>query len=138
VRPRDTVYRLASSPKDFSAARKLSGAESTLSFPTVVAERDSQIIGCIGTHRQNDAVVAGFFRAPTFITAMRLVEACENVLRLAGVREYLFALDDSAPRAWLDSVERSPELVWPVGEVDGVKWYRRKVMGYEPQESKGA
>lgn len=98
-----------------------------MSWPTVIAERDDEMIGVIGTHAHRNAVVAGFLHAPHPITALRLVEAYENVLRLAGVREYWFSLAKDAPTRWREVIEENPDIVTPRGEHDGADWYKRKL-----------
>jgi len=126
MRPRKTKYRLAQRG-DYRKAHKLTGWKARMSWPTVVAERDGELIGVIGTHARRDAVVAGFLYAPHPIVALRLIEAYERVLRLAGVREYWFSLAKDAPERWRRVVEENPDLVEPRGERDGVSWFKRKL-----------
>jgi hypothetical protein len=64
-----------------------------LGWPTVVAEEDGKVVGFLSTHKTKDALIAG----PLVIEGkhrpwvfLRLTEAYENVLRIAGVARYVF------------------------------------------------
>lgn len=99
MRPRDTKYRLAASPRDYQKCRALfienHGAEPlrSFSFPTVVAERAGEIVGFLSTWDQKTALIAGPLEVKggkNMFMFIRLIEAYENVLRAAGVKRFLF------------------------------------------------
>lgn len=100
--PRDTIYRLANSPKDYHDCRELfcdnHGAYPTksLHFPTVVAVRGGVIIGFLATLPIKDRIMAGPLEVAngsnTFV-ALRLIEAYSNVMKTAGVSQYEFFVD---------------------------------------------
>lgn len=127
MKPIKTTYRLAAVPSDYRAVRALSGTTERMTWPTVVAERDGRIIGCFGTYFSDDAIVAGAMHAPHAIVGLRLIEAYERVLRLAGVRSYLFSIAVDAPASWRHTLKNSTDLVEPLGEHNGEQWYRRKL-----------
>lgn len=99
--PRNTIYRLARTPRDYRACRKLfeenHGAEPlhNLSYPTVVAVRDGEIIGFLSTDTRKKVIMAGPLEVKggkNMITFIRLIEAYEVVLRVSGVTSFMFYL----------------------------------------------
>lgn len=66
-----------------------------LNWPTVAAERDGKLIGFLSTMPIEGVVVAGplVLEKPSMITTIRLGEAYEVVLRMAGVKTYLHAVE---------------------------------------------
>ena len=113
MKPRDTVYRLAHSPKDYAACRALlreQGEDVRLSFPTVMAEREGAVVGFCATQPRKDAVVAGPLVVAKDlprpgITIIRLGEAYENVMRAAGVKVYWFHVEPHMTE-WADILKR--------------------------------
>lgn len=94
--PAHTIYRLAVI-EDLPACNAILEAQFgqswPLGFPTVVAERDGEILGLLSTNTEcNWALMAGplALKRPSFITVMRLCEAYEVVLRKMGVTRYCF------------------------------------------------
>ena len=102
----ETTYRLWKDT-DRAALWEL-GVEET-EFPTVVAERDGEIIGCLATQEEPSCVVAGPLVVKDgrlkAICGIRLAEAYENVLRAAGVTTYYFCIDREH-EAWIKSALR--------------------------------
>lgn len=123
-----TVYRLAHSPKDYAACHALLTERATLSWPTIVAERDGSIIGFLATQPRTDAIVAG----PLAVrpspgaawTLMRLIDAYEAVLRLAGVTSYRFFVERANAR-WTRLVAKLG--LEPLSQDDTHAWYERRV-----------
>lgn len=119
-----THYRLATCPVDYRKCRALMPEPVPLSFPTVMAERNGQVVGFLATQPKKDAVVAGPLwlreRAP-FVT-LRLLEAYDNVMRAAGIAAYHFHIEGANP-TWRSQVERLGFEPWH-GDETGV-WYRR-------------
>lgn len=133
MRPRDTVYRLATSPRDYArchALMRAQGPDVGLTFPTVFAERGTQVVGLLGTRPSDKAVIAGpMVLSPDVsranILAMRLGEAYEEVLRRAGVTVYHLHVA-SGQRAWADILARAGFEPWQNAE-DGGTWYQRRL-----------
>jgi hypothetical protein len=113
MRPSTTKYRLVKPGGEFNklyALAKRVGmplATGTLNWPTVAAERDGKVIGFLSTLPTNEAILAGplVIEHKSMLTAIRLIEAYEVVLKAAGVRTYLA---QTAPKAveWAMQLER--------------------------------
>jgi hypothetical protein len=132
VIPRDTVYRLAHSPRDLARCKALlraRGEEATLSFPTVLAERAGEVIGFLATQPRKDAVVAGpiavaaSIEHPAYVV-IRLAEAYDAVMRKAGITLY-YAHIATEYRQWADYVERVGLEPWHRDESG--TWFKRRV-----------
>ena len=127
-----TLYRLATSAQDYRkchALLKAEGLSYKLSFPTVMADRDGDIVGFLSTAPRKDAVIAGplfirgDMRGQGFLT-LRLGEAYENVMRAAGIREYLAVVDPGNER-WTEALDAAG--LEPMGEHDGRLWFKRRL-----------
>lgn len=97
--PRSTKYRLATSPNDYKACRALfaenhgADPDHSLTFPTVLAERNGEVVGFLSTWDDKKALIAGPLEVKggkNIFTFIRLIEAYENVMRSAGVTQFLF------------------------------------------------
>lgn len=91
-----TIYRLAN-PSDAPACYALEheqlGDIWPLGFPTIVAERNGEIIGLISTSVEcRWATMAGplCLKRPSAIVAMRLIEFYEMALKYDGKDRYVF------------------------------------------------
>lgn len=129
MRPTETTYRLLQ-PSDIEACKKiwahnekLFGKPNKLGWPTIVAERGGKILGFLSTN-PGKALIAG----PMIVNGgsspfvvMRLVEAYEHILMVAGVKTYLFHIDDKN-ESWL-------KLVHKANLGDRVKEYRKDDTG---------
>lgn len=96
MHPSKTIYRLAA-PEDTLACNALLEAQFgqswPLGFPTIVAERDGEILGLLSTNTECQwALMAGplALKHPSFIIVLRLCEAYEVALQLMGVTRYCF------------------------------------------------
>jgi len=129
-----TTYKLVSTPREYTLCHEFLREENVkfdgLSFPTVVAFRGLQMVGLISTVKDKDAVVAGPIHIsvdgnPSFVM-IRLVEAYENVLRRAGLTQYLFWTDNSKLK---HAVSRIGELieVKPTGGNGDITWFKRNL-----------
>ena len=125
-------YRLARPGGEYNALyammKRRMGEKQSLGWPTVVAEENGKQIGFLSTIPDESVVIAG----PLVIDAerrpfvfMRLVEAYENVLRAAGVTEYLFTVPESQPEhlARVRAVVGEPLRVTS----DGYAVFKRKI-----------
>jgi len=109
MRPTSTRYRLATEADD-DALNALPKGEVPRRFPTVVAERDGEIVGYLATHDRPDMILAGPLEvtlpadANRGVMAMRLIQAYEFVLgQVEGVRSYFYATADDA---WIAATAR--------------------------------
>jgi hypothetical protein len=133
MHPTKTLYRLAHSPQDYQRCHQLlkdQGIESDrLSWPTIVALRENELIGCLGTIPSDKAIIAGPIVATSrhpFVTLLRLCEAYERVLWQAGVRSYCFGVEHSQTvwRGILDKLNFEPFY-----QDEDAAWYRRTLEG---------
>src|SRR5262245_41754596 len=99
MHPARTSYRLAHSSKDYRACHQLLKglqiAAGTLSWPTVMAIREGEVIGCLSTQTDKGAIIAGplaVSTTPPSLVALRLVEAYEHVLQRLGLQGYYFGV----------------------------------------------
>lgn len=130
--PTSTLYRLKE-PKDVQAIRRM-WEKSRLPkhatvFPEIVAERDGKVIGFLGTLKVDNAVVAGPLllngKKQKAFTFLRLVEAYDRVLFMAGVKSYLFAIPEK-----MTEYQRLAEKIGLVPftvDADGDHWYERRI-----------
>ena len=102
MKPARTKIRLARPGGEwnrlYAMAKRAGGRphKGDFGFPTVVAERDGEVIGFLSTWPSDKAVFAG----PLVVDGgknpflfIRLVEGYENVLKAAGVKVYLHHID---------------------------------------------
>ncbi len=123
-----TLYRLATSPADYRKCHALLNEKAKLSFPTVMAEYDGELLGFYSTQKHNNAVIGG----PVFIREdkrggfimLRLAEAYDNVLWKAGVRKYLI-FTEPGREAWISLLTRLGFA--PLGEHEGRFWLERRL-----------
>lgn len=117
MHPTETTYHLVTNKTERKACLALyEAAEPTspkikLGFPTVYALRQGVLLGFLGSIPVKGRIVAGpLVLDPTMkrpvITAMRLCEAYEEILKAAGVQFYTLAVDNSKPE-WARTLERS-------------------------------
>jgi hypothetical protein len=135
MRPTKTTYHLVTDKPTYKLCHALyraadpEGAPIRLGFPTVYARRDDAIIGFLGTIPNCGMVAAGplvvdpTLKAPA-ITAMRLCEAYEQILREAGVTSYRLAVDRARPE-WAQALTRAGFT--PYDETPELLCYERKV-----------
>jgi hypothetical protein len=119
-------------------------ASDRLGWPTVMAIRDGDLLGFLATQKRDDAVVAGPLvidedTAPLII--MRLVEAYDKIMELAGIQVYLFYLEADRPR-WVqivDKIAKDAGDALKLLQVDdaGNRWYERR-LSYGRLESQPA
>ena len=128
-----TQYHLATTSHDYRRCNKfLREAEveyKRLSFPTVMAERNGGIVGIVSTQPRKDMIAAGPIYVDvdgnTSFVLIRLIEAYENILRAAGVKDYYFSITGqilSIMTRLMGSLEADK-----LEEVDGYTWFRKAV-----------
>lgn len=111
MHPINTLYRIAED-YDYDACYDLAKVNGRppqlLCFPTVVAERDDEIVGFLSSNRCSWCIMAGPLEMinPSGITAMRLLEAYENCLHAMGVTRYCFTVANAnLDGKWLKIVQ---------------------------------
>ena len=131
MRPRDTLYRLAKPNGEwnriYSLARREGFGVIHPGWPTVVAVRAGRIVGFLTTHDRDDVIVAGplvIEGGRNMLMFLRLGEAYENVLRIAGVNAYLLTVD----KGNFQQAERVQVLGGRQIGVDATRlWFRREI-----------
>ena len=139
--PRETLYRVASTPKDFQACHAVLrhngiAEPEKLQKPAVVAERGGKVLGFASSRFVHHQLTLGRVQilpgkhAP--FMAYRLFEAYENLLRLYRATSYLVGVEVDNP--YLRYFERCGLTELPnaelVQEQDGIRWYRRFLGGW--------
>lgn len=103
-------------------------------WPTVVAIRETKIIGAMSTHRKDDSIICGPVKVDlpgrTVFVAFRLIEKYDQYLLELGIAAYYLGLDVEN-RAWVTVMDkfikryRNSFYVEPLGAFEGQQWYRR-------------
>jgi hypothetical protein len=139
--PRQTRYRLAKTTRDFQRCHTLCRQQGIdaprLSWPTVMALRDDELIGMLSRIPSDKAVIAGPLavtgRHP-LLTIIRLVEGFDVMLWHAGVRVYHFGVDTQQHKEWIRLLDKLGFQPYTV--TDEAAWYRRRLwerpLGLEP------
>ena len=95
----NTDYSLAGSSKDYREANEfLKNREveyTSLSFPTIIARREEDVVGVISTIKGEPRITAGPLHVDTkdgheIFTAIRIVSCYDGVLKKAGITKYWF------------------------------------------------
>lgn len=129
--PVSTHYDLIYQKSDYRLAHnfmKSVGQEKIpLTFPTIMASREGEVVGMIGTRPHKDAIIAGplLVNLPhPQVVILHLFDSYELVMRKLGVEAYHFSIDKSNEQ-WKHIVEKALSLE-PYGETDEY-WYRRSL-----------
>lgn len=131
----ETNYFLATTPQHYKNARVFMKDDlddnDHLSFPTIIAERDDEVIGVLSTRPTKNMIIAGPIRIdvkgnPTF-TLIRLVDCYEFILRKAGITSYLMHTTDDY---FIDTINKISDK-WPIEPIasapEGGLWFRRSM-----------
>lgn len=128
--PQPTSYELAQTARDFGDCMDLIEAmgwptDYELSHPTVVARRDGEIVGMLGSRRPNGLMLAGplaVLEPPKPLMVWRLIRAYEQACLDEGIDFVLFDVDAGS------TMERAVLKMWPdiplVGDRGDVRAYR--------------
>jgi hypothetical protein len=84
-------------------------------------------IGLLGTLKSDQAIIAGplvVSRPHAGPTVLRLIDAYEVVLRLAGIKEYLYTVSENHPLGPM--IQRVTGDV-PFAIVDDNQWFNRRL-----------
>jgi hypothetical protein len=132
MRPRETVYRLAKTTKDFQRCHALLAAQDIdagrLSWPTVMALRNDELIGMLSRIPSDKAVIAGPLAVTgkhPLLTIIRLVEGFDVMLWHVGIRVYHFGVDVNAHKPWINLLDKLGFQPYTVTEE--AAWYRRRL-----------
>jgi len=95
------ILQIATSPGHFVIAKRLMAEEGIeaveLKFPTVLAFEPDRLVGFLGTHYQEDLIIAGPLVLqsdyPRFRTALALCEAYEHAMRTMGIKSFIMHVD---------------------------------------------
>lgn len=107
-------YRIADTAEDYKKARRFleseRGAVERLTFPTILATQDKELVGVMGTHlnMQLKVAIAGPLIVKSdrlrMFTIIRLVENYEAVMRSCGLSSFLFRVDLDNWK-WIDKIK---------------------------------
>jgi len=125
-------YRLAKPGGEYNRLYSLmeqeGGKKEPLGWPVVVAEEHGRAIGFLATYPTEEALIAG----PLVIEGgkrpfvfIRLVDAYENLLRLAGVTTYCFRVDKTNTKRISQVNEFGGEQI---GETADYVMYKRNIV----------
>jgi hypothetical protein len=138
MRPRETSYRLAQGPKEYQQCHAFLRAhgfeESRLSWPTVMAIRQGEVVGCLSRIPSEEAIIAGPLAVSTkhpLLTAMRLITAWQGVLWRAAVQKglpsmtYYFGVDPTQHNEWLRLIDKVG--LEPYARDAQAVWFKREL-----------
>jgi hypothetical protein len=143
MRPRQTIYRLAKTTRDFQRCHALCREQGIdagrLSWPTVMGLRHDELIGMLSRIPSDKAVIAGPLAVTgkhPLLTIIRLVEGFDVMLWHAGVRVYHFGVDLSLHKEWirlLGKLGMDPYIIY-----EGAAWYRRELQEKPDEYMRGS
>jgi len=128
---RDTLYRLATDddmPYIDGLIEDSDIPSNELGFPVIVAERSGEIVGVVARNAEaEDMILIEPLVSYSHITTMRLIESLDNILTLAGVKEYLFRVEKDNNK-WLAILNKMNTTAIPLGEgKEGDLWFKRRL-----------
>jgi len=137
MKPDKTKYTLATTPSDYRRCRALwatrpdLGEPEPIAYPTVMAMRDGELVGFLGTHPRKDMLIAGpiVVKFDHRLVVLRLNLAYDNLLRSIGVAFYYFSIPDS--NAKFQRIIETALDIQPYAHEDGVKSYRRDLIEFQ-------
>lgn len=104
-----TTYHLAVKPKHYKEVREWlryrHDVDEPLTFPTLYAKRDGEIVGTLSRVATNKAVIVNNLFSTGPVLAIKLQEMMEKILLAAGVRSYYFIVEKGKDK-WLSVVRR--------------------------------
>lgn len=129
-----TNYELVNSGAEYAAChrflREHDIEECKLSYPTISATRDGDIIGLVSTIPKQKFIVAGpmfiSIPRPIFI-GRRLLESYEGILKLSKITTYLFSIKEESTDfiALVESLGK--DMFKEIGRHESLIWYRRDI-----------
>ena len=128
-----TQYRLATTANDYVQAHKLARENNhyfeRFSFPTVLAWKGDELTGMLATTIRQKMIIAGPLclkggQRRSF-TLIRLIDFYDVVMRKAGIKSYIFAVENSN-REWIDKINKTFDIS-PYSYKNGMAFYVRKL-----------
>lgn len=123
------VYRLAQD-NEMALLLALSRPTAPIGWPNVVAMRDKELLGFILTQDRDEAVIAGplwlsdGLKQKAFV-AMRLFEAYERIMALAGMQSFMFYIDHESDH-FIKLLKNLPGFAI-LSEDDERVWFKRRI-----------
>jgi len=127
-----TTYHVVETQDDLAICEHMAGAmhhPEVLCFPTILARRDGEAIGMLGTHVLDGHIIAGplivcGLDRPGFVS-WKLFATYNAVMRAAHQSQYLIAVEaENAPMArTLQKLGLAPYAQ----DAEGNSWYRRSL-----------
>lgn len=124
------VYTVAASSHDFRECHELTAElrldKPALTFPTILAHEDGELVGFLGTIKNPNMIMAGplVLRTPRRFVALRLIEAYDSLMRTAGVVTYtMFVANGDPLQDMIDKLAGSYEQIGQNAE--GILFARR-------------
>ena len=79
-----------------------------LTWPTIMAKREDEVVGVMGTLKSDKAVIAGpvYVSIPNSMVPFRLIETYERFLKSQGIKKFIFSVDTDNHK-WLNMIERA-------------------------------
>lgn len=130
-----TSYKIAENAAEYKKAHGLIKAEGVvdmpLAFPTILAMDGEDVVGVLGTDVSSGYIVAGPLVLKSdkkrSFTIIRLVDAYDHAMRLAGVKSFIFSAS-LENKKWLDYIDKVLGFT-PYSYSDGRAWFVRKLEG---------
>lgn len=123
-----TVYRIARD-EEYSRLYEIFDIETPLTWPVIIAEREGDIIGMLGTHG-DDRLCAGPLqvkmpqgRTHVFV-ASRLARVYDDYMRSIGMKKFDFYVEKGINDHYIKQIERLP-IYNKTFENDEFIWYER-------------
>ena len=131
-----TIYRIADGAGDYRKAHALIKAEGIeekfqLSFPTLLAMEEDEVVGVLGTNVEQDYILAGPLVLKSdkkrSFTIVRLVDLYDTTMRACGIKSFLFCTELTNTK-WLEYIDKVLGFK-PYCEEDGRAWFIRNLEG---------
>ena len=127
-----TEYTIARPGVDYRRCHELirshdASLDHRISWPTVMAYRDGELVGLLATTQSRHGLVAGpllvsdEIHVKSFV-GLRLIETYDTLMRDIGVKAYLFSMKQAA----IGMVQRGSGLI-PYSLSNGQAWYVRQL-----------
>jgi len=133
MKPKETEYKIAEDGDHEAFGRLLDEVNTEwveMSFPTIVALREGEVIGGISRHPTDDRILVEPIFAPNIYVYIRLIEAMENVLAAAGVKWFDFRVDATRYEKYTGLLKKSNAVVdLGVDDEGKFRWFRRTIHG---------
>lgn len=127
------IVKLATKGADYARCKRHFSVAVRYEYPTVMAERDNELVGYLTTNTKSGYIVAGplwikedlkgAFRG---LVLIRLLEAYEKVLFINGVDRFLFWIGPSDEH-YVATIKKAIDLVPFEIDADGKYWFKKVI-----------